>query len=132
MAMVYMHRRGVLHRDLKPGNIVIDADGHCRIIDFGCSLDVKQNLDNAAERECRMAKTLCGTNEYIAPEILAGMAYGKSGDWWAFGILLHEMSIANMPFVVDKDKDRKQQVRCYGQGEQTTLSIVQLGEGPTE
>uniref|UniRef100_A0A7S2B0L1 non-specific serine/threonine protein kinase n=1 Tax=Florenciella parvula TaxID=236787 RepID=A0A7S2B0L1_9STRA len=109
MALVHMHRKGILHRDLKPGNIVIDPAGHARVIDFGCSFDAKSNIDATNERDFRGAKTLCGTNEYIAPEILAGFSYGKSADWWAFGVLLHEMSIANMPFVITKEKTRSEQ-----------------------
>ena len=78
---------GLVYRDLKPENIMIDFKGFIKVTDFGF---------------CKMIKdrtyTLCGTPEYIAPEIVLNKGYGQSVDWWSFGILLFEMSAGYSPF----------------------------------
>jgi len=104
----YMHQRGIMHRDIKTENIVLDWQGHAKIIDFGCSKDLRDNIDASHERDFRRAHTLCGTLEQLSPELLSavarGAAYGKSSDWWALGIMLFEMSTATMPFTLDRSE----------------------------
>lgn len=89
-ALQYMHSNGIIYRDLKPENILIDANGYIKITDFGIS----KKLSNENEK----AKTLCGTPEYLAPEILLANKYDKSVDWWSFGILVYEMLNGHPPF----------------------------------
>lgn len=87
LAIEYLHRHDVVYRDLKPENLLLDKDGHLKLADFGFAKFVPN-----------LTYTLCGTPEYLAPEIILGRGYGKSVDWWALGILLFEMLTGNPPF----------------------------------
>lgn len=84
LAIQYLHQRNVVYRDLKPENLLIDKNGHIKITDFGFAKQLDQS---------NRTLTLCGTPEYLAPEIIKGakVGYGKSVDWWALGILIFEM-----------------------------------------
>ena len=75
---------------LKPENILIDSDGYAKLTDFGLS---KDNIKGGTQ-----AHSFCGTCEYLAPEVLNKLAYGKSCDWWSFGCVLYEMLTAMPPF----------------------------------
>ncbi|XP_060583592.1 cAMP-dependent protein kinase catalytic subunit PRKX-like isoform X1 [Ruditapes philippinarum] len=81
-ALEYLHSRSIVYRDLKPENLLLDRDGHLKITDFGFA---KKLLDRTW--------TLCGTPEYLAPEIIQSKGYNKAVDWWALGILLFEMIV---------------------------------------
>ncbi|XP_054276340.1 putative protein kinase C delta type homolog isoform X6 [Macrosteles quadrilineatus] len=86
----FLHKKGIVYRDLKLDNILLDFDGHVRIADFGmCKLQIY--LD-------RTADTFCGTPDYMAPEILKGLKYNQCVDWWSFGILMYEMLVGESPF----------------------------------
>ena len=87
---VLAHFKGVVHRDLKPENIMIANDGYLKLIDFGF-----------AKKVTRRTYTICGTPEYIAPEILLNKGHGKPVDWWTFGILIYEMHAGHAPFTDD-------------------------------
>uniref|UniRef100_A0A7S0AEF2 cGMP-dependent protein kinase n=1 Tax=Pyrodinium bahamense TaxID=73915 RepID=A0A7S0AEF2_9DINO len=87
----YIHSRSVVHRDLKPENILINADGYVKLTDFGFA----KLIDHRTY-------TLCGTPEYIAPEVLLNKGHGKPVDWWTLGILIYEMIVGYPPFV-DED-----------------------------
>jgi len=93
-AFEYMHSKNIAYRDLKPENLLLDSDGHIKITDFGFAKVVPD-----------ITWTLCGTPDYLAPEIIQGKGYGKSVDWYALGVLIYEM-IAGYPPFYDEDHFR--------------------------
>lgn len=88
LALEALHAHKIVYRDLKPENIVIGADHFIRLVDFGLA----KNMDKDPLR------TVCGTKEYLAPEVLKGQAYGKAVDWWALGCLIFESLVGIPPF----------------------------------
>jgi len=97
----YLHNSGVLYRDLKPENLLLTGDGHICMTDFGIS---KQGLKSDNDRTA----TFCGTPEYLAPEVLEGVGYGKAVDWWSFGTLMYEM-LTGLPPFYDQDVQKMYQ-----------------------
>ncbi|ODV94047.1 hypothetical protein PACTADRAFT_76693 [Pachysolen tannophilus NRRL Y-2460] len=87
LALEYLHSHGIVYRDLKPENILLDKNGHIKLTDFGFSKEVSN-----------ITYTLCGTPDYIAPEVVGSKPYNKSVDWWSFGILIYEMLAGHTPF----------------------------------
>ncbi|XP_060520521.1 protein kinase C [Cylas formicarius] len=97
LALQFLHRNGVVYRDLKLDNILLDAEGHCKLADFGmCKEGVFDGVTTS---------TFCGTPDYIAPEILQELEYGASVDWWALGVLMYEMMAGQPPFEADNEDD---------------------------
>lgn len=87
-AFEYMHSLDVIHRDLKPENLLLDSEGYCILTDFGF----------AKVMTAPRTTTLCGTPDYLAPEIITGKGHGKGVDWWTVGILIFEMLASTPPF----------------------------------
>ncbi|XP_023246634.1 RAC serine/threonine-protein kinase isoform X2 [Copidosoma floridanum] len=96
-ALGYLHSQGIIYRDLKLENLLLDKDGHIKIADFGlCKEDITYG---------RTTKTFCGTPEYLAPEVLEDNDYGRAVDWWGVGVVMYEMMCGRLPFY-NKDHEK--------------------------
>ena len=81
LAFEYLHSRDIIYRDLKPENLMMTEEGFLRVTDFGFAKVIPDGR----------TYTLCGTPDYLAPEIVSGKGHGKGVDWWTLGIFLFEM-----------------------------------------
>lgn len=97
LALQHIHELHIAYRDLKPENILLDANGHVQLVDFGLA---KENIF----RPDQGASSMCGTYEYLAPEVIKRVGHGFAVDWWNLGMVLFEMLTGLPPWYV---KDRK-------------------------
>jgi CRP-like cAMP-binding protein len=96
LGLCYLHSKDIAYRDMKPENCLIDADGYPKVVDFGFAKVIKNTK----------TFTLCGTPEYLAPEIVLGRGHDKAVDYWAFGILVYEMIAGYSPFSDPENMDQ--------------------------
>jgi len=99
-AFEYLHDKFIVYRDLKPENLMLDSEGYIKVVDFGFAKVVRTRT-----------YTLCGTPEYLAPELVDGRGHGKGVDYWAFGVLIYEMVTGYSPFAGPETPDQSVIVR---------------------
>ena len=94
LALEFLHKNNMIYRDLKPENILLDDKGHIKLTDFGLSKIMEESTDKAF--------TICGTPQYLAPEVLKKQGYDKSVDWWSLGCIFYEMLTGKIPFPIKR------------------------------
>jgi protein-serine/threonine kinase len=94
LALECLHKHNMVYRDLKPENILLDEKGHVKLTDFG--------LSKMLEADDEKAYTICGTPQYLAPEVLLKKGYDKAVDWWSLGCVMFEMLSGKIPFTIKR------------------------------
>ncbi|KAJ7308313.1 hypothetical protein JRQ81_008847 [Phrynocephalus forsythii] len=109
LALQYLHNYGIVHRDLKPDNLLITSMGHIKLTDFGLMGFPWSHLKGCCRKTgwngALSPAQVCGTPEYIAPEVILNQGYGKPVDWWAMGIILYEFLVGCVPFFGDTPEE---------------------------
>lgn len=101
LALEFLHKKNHIYRDLKPENILIAASGHIKLADLGFCKPLLPG---------DRTYTTCGTSDYMAPEVMLSQGYGKSADYWAFGVFIYEMLTGYAPFMGKSDSDRHRRI----------------------
>ncbi len=88
LGLQYLHEKGIVYRDLKLDNLLLDKDGFVKIADFGLC---KEGMWHGTR-----TSTFCGTPEFLAPEVLTDVSYTRAVDWWGLGVLIYEMLVGEV------------------------------------
>jgi len=106
LALAHLHKNGIIYRDIKLENILLDKDGHIALTDFGLS---REFLPTEVEQR---AYSFCGTIEYMAPEVVRGgnLGHDIAVDWWSVGVLTYELLTGASPFTVEGEKNTQQEI----------------------
>ena len=105
LSLEALHNHKMVYRDLKPENILLDSKGHVKLTDFGLSKILDEGNDKAF--------TICGTPQYLAPEILLRKGYDKAVDWWSLGCVMYEMLSGKLPYAIKRGA--KMSIKIYDQ-----------------
>lgn len=102
-ALRYVHSQNIIHRDIKPDNVLLDADGHVHLTDFNVASDIVPG---------RTLTSKSGTLAYLAPEVYAGKGYDVRADWWSLGVLFYECIYNKRPFDGGSEGSLSQQIQA--------------------
>ena len=102
LAIEFLHKKNMIYRDLKPENILLDEKGHVKLTDFGLSKILDEESDKTF--------TICGTPQYLAPEVLLKKGYDKAVDWWSLGCVMYEMLSGRLPFCIKRGMKLSQKI----------------------
>jgi serine/threonine protein kinase len=120
LALEFLHNNNIIYRDIKPENILLDKSGHIKLIDFGLCKILKTNQ--------KKTYSICGTLNYIAPEIFSKQGYSFSVDFWSLGILIYEMLTGKYPFNLDSsnlnDDTYKTPIKLYNNFSEEIKSLL--------
>jgi cGMP-dependent protein kinase len=101
-AFAHIHGHGIAYRDLKPENLLLDAKGYVKVIDFGFAKQVPWEDKKGFHDK---SYTICGTPEYLAPEIIQSKGHDQAVDYWALGCLVYELLVGRTPFADDRQPE---------------------------
>lgn len=114
LAFEALHKNMIVFRDLKPDNVVLDSEGHCRLTDFGLS---KEGIYN------NTTDSFCGSVAYLAPEILSKQGHSRTVDWYLLGLLLYELIVGLPPYYNAKKEILFENIKRYDDA---------ITQGPTQ
>lgn len=104
LALYFLHLQGVIYRDLKLDNVLLDAHGNIKLADYGLAKDGLNLADGTAT-------TFCGTPEFMAPEIFKGKRYTRAVDWWSYGVFLYELFLEKVLSIFTFDRRHSRETR---------------------